>query len=108
MALGPQLWRRRQESDSAGTAPQVSTSMLAWLALLSIIQSPTPPPKPFDCSAPEHRQFDFWLGEWDVVPNPETRPANAPAPPPGRKPASNVIEKAHSGCVLVENWDDRQ
>jgi len=23
-----------------------------------------PPPKP--CSAPEYRQFDFWLGTWDV------------------------------------------
>lgn len=42
------------------------------------------------------------------MPNPETRPANAPAPPPGRKPATNVIQKAHSGCVIVENWDDGQ
>lgn len=67
-----------------------------------------PPPKPPDCSAPEHRQFDFWVGEWDVAPNPATRPANAPAPPLGRKPASNVIEKAHRGCVIVENWDDGQ
>ena len=64
------------------------------------------PPKPFDCSAPEHRQFDFWVGEWDVVPNPATAPANAPAPPPGRKPASNVIHRAHNGCVIIENWND--
>lgn len=89
--------------------------MLASYALLfSVIAAPTqapqppPPPKPFDCSAPQHREFDFWIGEWDVVPNPDTKPANAPPPPPGRKPASNVIEKAHSGCVLIENWDDRQ
>jgi hypothetical protein len=63
-----------------------------------------PPPKPFDCSAPEHRQFDFWIGEWDVVPNPATIPPGTPPPPAGQKPASNVIELAHSGCVLIENW----
>ena len=79
--------------------------MLALLTLLLFAQTPTPAPKPFDCSAPEHRQFDFWIGEWDVVPNPDTRPANAPKPPPGQKPARNVIEKAHNGCVIVENWD---
>ena len=22
--------------------------------------------KPAPCSAPEHRQFDFWLGDWEV------------------------------------------
>jgi hypothetical protein len=60
--------------------------------------------KPFDCSAPQHRQFDFWIGEWDVVPNPDTAAPGAPPPAPGRKPASNVIVKAHDGCVLIENW----
>jgi hypothetical protein len=91
--------------------------MFAAIALAAALQAPaaqspaTPPPspspqKPFDCSAPEHRQFDFWVGVWDVVPNPATRPANAPPPNANRKPATNVIEKAHSGCVIVENWDD--
>jgi hypothetical protein len=83
-----------------------------WLAVLVlapatlVAQSPsaTPPPKPFDCSAPEYRQFDFWLGEWDVVTNPDTQPAGTPPPPAGQKPSSNVIVKAHDGCVLVENW----
>ena len=60
--------------------------------------------KPFDCSDQVYRQFDFWVGEWDVVPNPDTRPAGTPPPPPGAKPASNEIQKAHSGCVLIENW----
>jgi hypothetical protein len=87
--------------------------MLLLYALLSLAppqaaQPSAPPPKPFDCSAPEHRQFDFWLGEWDVVYNPETRPANAPPPQPGRKPATNIIQKAHDGCVIMENWNDGQ
>ena len=81
--------------------------MLAVLVMV-FLQQPAPPPKPFDCSAPEHRQFDFWIGAWDVVPNPDTRPATGPAAPAGRKPASNVVERAHHGCVVIENWDDRQ
>src|SRR5262245_50095206 len=64
-----------------------------------------PAPKPFDCSAPQHRQFDFWIGEWDVVPNPDTIPAGTPPPAPGQKPASNVVVRAHDGCVLIENWN---
>jgi hypothetical protein len=87
-----------------------------YALLLSLITPPTqapqpaaaPPPKPFDCTAPEHRQFDFWVGEWEVVYNPDTRPANTPPSPPGRKPAINVIQKAHDGCVIIENWNDGQ
>ena len=91
--------------------------MLALYALLlSLLTSPTqtpqpaaPPPKPFDCAAPAHRQFDFWVGEWDVVPNAgATGATGATAGATGapRKPATNIIEKAHNGCVIVENWDD--
>lgn len=86
--------------------------MLLPLVVLGVALQVTPqqsaPPKPFDCSAPEHRQFDFWVGAWDVVPNPDNRPANAPLPLPGQQPASNVVERAHNGCVIIENWDDRQ
>lgn len=44
---------------------------------------------------PKYREFDFWLGEWDV------RPASAP---PNSPPASNVITKIHGGCVVLESW----
>jgi hypothetical protein len=80
--------------------------MLAAVLQSAAPQPAAPPAKPYDCSAPEFRQFDFWIGEWDVVTNPATRPANAPPPKPGRKPASNVVEKAHGGCVVIENWDN--
>lgn len=69
-------------------------------------QQSTPPPKPFDCSGPEYRQFDFWIGEWDVVWNPENRRPGAP--PPGAKPARNVITKIQDGCVIAEHWDDQR
>ncbi len=55
------------------------------------------PPKPFDCTAPEYRQFDFWVGEWDVrLTNPPAPAAGAPTAP--RKPATNVIQRAHTAA----------
>jgi hypothetical protein len=84
--------------------------MLATLAVLSLMTAPpqatqpaAPPPKPYDCSAPEHRQFDFGVGEWDVVPSNAGATGATGAP---RKPATNIIHKAHKGCVIIENWDD--
>jgi hypothetical protein len=48
------------------------------------------PPSP-DCRAPEHRQFDFWLGVWDVT-------------AAGKPAGTNRIESDLDGCVLVEHW----
>ena len=45
------------------------------------------------CTGAEHRQFDFWVGEWDVYNN-----AN------GNLAGRNRIELRENGCVLVENW----
>jgi tetratricopeptide (TPR) repeat protein len=39
-----------------------------------------------------YRQFDFWVGDWDVF------------SPNGRKQGSNSIQKVAGGCVLLENW----
>jgi len=44
---------------------------------------------------PVYRQFDYWLGTWNVTPN------GAPA---GTPPATNVITKIHNGCVILESW----
>jgi hypothetical protein len=44
------------------------------------------------CTAPEHRQFDFWIGSWDV-----TTPAGKPA-------GHNRIERILGGCALRETW----
>ncbi|HWI19910.1 MAG TPA: DUF1579 family protein [Vicinamibacterales bacterium] len=87
--------------------------MLLTVALLAVIlQAPSPQPvaapapKPFDCTGPEYRQFDFWVGDWDVVPNPATRPANAPPPQPGVTRPRNTITKIQGGCVIHESWND--
>jgi hypothetical protein len=44
------------------------------------------------CQRPEHRQFDFWLGEWEV-----TRPD-------GRRAGTNHIQSINAGCALREEW----
>jgi hypothetical protein len=45
------------------------------------------------CSTPEHRQFDFWIGTWDVT------------TPDGKPAATNRIELVLGGCVLLEHWE---
>lgn len=45
------------------------------------------------CNTEEHRQFDFWLGEWDVT------PAGATAPV-----AVNNISSVQDGCVVFEQY----
>jgi tetratricopeptide (TPR) repeat protein len=40
----------------------------------------------------EARQFDFWIGEWDVF------------TPQGRKDGTSVIQRFANGCGILENW----
>lgn len=41
---------------------------------------------------PEFKEFDFWVGEWDVT------LAN------GTQAGTNVVQRAERGCVIIENW----
>lgn len=52
--------------------------------------APKTPPKP--CSAAEHRQFDFWLGEWEVLGG------------DGKVVGHSRIESILNGCVIAEHW----
>ena len=61
--------------------------VLALASATALAQSPVPP-----CTAPEHRQFDFWIGEWAV------------RNPAGRVVGTNTITVLHKGCVLMESW----
>lgn len=51
------------------------------------------PPRPPACTAGEHRQFDFWAGDWDVYRTGTDTIA-------GR----NRIEIIYGACTLRENW----
>jgi hypothetical protein len=47
------------------------------------------PAKP--CSSPPHRQFDFWLGTWNVT-------------QAGKIAGQNKIESILNGCAVMESW----
>ena len=62
------------------------------------VQSPSgqKPSAAVACSAPENRQFDFWIGKWDVVSTKDKSPAG-----------SSLIESIYDGCTLRENWSEK-
>lgn len=47
------------------------------------------------CDRPECRQFDFWIGEWDVF------------NPAGQKVADSSIQLILNDCVILENYSTR-
>lgn len=53
-------------------------------------ESETPPPCP--CCTDAHKQFLFWVGEWNVFDQ------------KGEKVGENSITKLQDGCIISENW----
>ena len=53
------------------------------------------PQRPAGCTDAESRQFDFWLGEWDVSPSVATS---------GALVAESSITLHDQGCVILEHW----
>jgi hypothetical protein len=73
-------------------------TLLAFTFLLATAvapaASPTPaPPAAPACDAPEHRQFDFWVGDWSVV-----------GKKAGKVVGHSRIESALGGCLIIETW----
>lgn len=54
-------------------------------------QAATPP-----CAEGPYRQFDFWVGEWDV------RDAE------GKTAGVNRVTSEENGCVIIEHWSSAQ
>jgi len=48
------------------------------------------------CCSVQHRQFDFWLGKWEVY------------NPAGKKVGENTITQVQGNCVLREEWVSSQ
>lgn len=44
------------------------------------------------CDAPAHREFDFWIGQWEV------------RTPDGKLAGHNTISREYDGCVLHEKY----
>lgn len=58
-----------------------------WSGIVDAVQKNVTP-----CEySPQHRQFDYWIGEWNVE-------------VAGNVVGTNRVEKANGGCTLVENW----
>jgi hypothetical protein len=82
---GPALAAQKAPSKKATPSPSPAASP-------SPVPTPSPVPMSPACSAPQHRQFDFWLGEWDLVGN------------DGKKSAEDRVVQVLGGCALQENW----
>ncbi len=64
--------------------------LLAVSALSFATEAPAPATSE-SCAAPEHRQFDFWVGDWTVT-------------QAGKPAGINRIERILDGCALLESW----
>ena len=67
------------------------STLLTALAL-SATPTPTPAPAPPACTSAEHRQFDFWVGDWRV------------SKPDGTFAGINRITLEYGGCVVHEHY----
>ena len=80
-------------SDSIVRAAQPTASAGAALVPLDPFGIGAKIPGSRGCQAPEYRQFDFWVGRWNVF-----NPANQLA-------GTSIIESELVGCLIEENWN---
>lgn len=73
--------------------PLVLAAALALTAAPALAQSAPAAPPPPACATPEYRQFDFWVGRWDVYPTGKDKLV-----------AHSLIERLYAGCAIRENW----
>lgn len=74
------------------------TLIMFWLAAtIQCGAALAQPNMPAECGSAEHRQFDFWIGEWDVYPTEKDVPV-----------AKSRIEQLYGDCVIRENWMPRR
>lgn len=77
------------------------TRSLRWLSVLIALPAAAPAGQAQStldsaCAAPEHRQFDFWIGSWTVT---DTA---------GGVQGHNDITRIAGGCGLREHWRGAQ
>lgn len=61
--------------------------VMALAVTVEASPAPSPAATPAPCSAPEYRQFDFWIGRWNVY------------GPDGRLAGTNDVTREFDGCV---------
>jgi hypothetical protein len=70
------------------TAALLSTLQTVPPCLLSAQSPPAARPK---CDVPEYRQFDFWVGDWDVTAG-------------DQRAGTNLVTVEEGGCLIHEHW----
>lgn len=70
----------------------ILSGLLLTITAAATAQTAPPAPVPSACVAAEYRDFDFWVGKWDVF------------GPKGKLVAHSLIEKVYGGCGIRENW----
>lgn len=65
---------------------------LIYVMLFSSLVYSQPNSQSCNCCTETHKQFDFWVGTWEVT-NPD-----------GSKAGRNIIVKIQDNCILQENW----
>src|SRR5262245_43236045 len=76
---------------------RICAALVATLfALNATAETPPAPAKKMPCSQPQFRQFDFWVGEWEVK------------DPDGKVVGQNSVTSRELGCVVVEQWKSSQ
>lgn len=75
----------------------VSLALLAAIVLALALVATVRPARAAEapkapCAASENRQFDFWVGDWEV------------RTPDGKVAGTNLVESTLGGCVIREHW----
>ena len=73
----------------------VAVLLLSNKSAFALTYGPTAPGQHSACTAPEYRQFDFWLGNWDVF------------DVGGTKQVAHVkVTRLLDGCVVHEDYSE--
>jgi hypothetical protein len=74
--------------------PSIAAILLTLASSACLAQTPAPKASG-KCATPEHRQFDFWVGDWDAF----------DVGAPGKVVARNKVDVILDGCVLREVYE---
>lgn len=69
-------------------------ALFSLIAMVAQAAAPATPPKPRDCHDEAHRQYDFFVGDWEVT---DTKS--------GKHVAHSRIEKIMADCAIRETFD---
>lgn len=74
----------------------IAIATLLTLPVYAAETQPAAPPAVPSCDSPEHRQLDFWLGDWKL----------SWQTPTGTSTGINRITRDFKNCAIVENFSE--